>query len=88
MVGIVAGRALHPECHLAIRSRQEGVPLTATPSPEGAKHAADAVRQLLGEWVTLNVTSNGVLLGRASRDDISRARDAACLLYTSDAADE
>ena len=77
MVGIVAGRALHPECHLAIRSRQEGVPLTATPSPEGAKHAADAVRQLLGEWVTLNVTSNGVLLGRASRDDISRARDAA-----------
>ena len=73
--GIIAARALNPTSHLAVRARQEGVPLTATPSAKGATNAARAARELMGDWVQLTVNDGGVLLGRASaqeRDDAKR----------------
>ena len=74
VTGIIAARALNPTSHLAVRARQEGVPLTATPSAKGAENAARAARELMGDWVQLTVNDGGVLLGRASAQERDEAR--------------
>jgi len=74
VTGIVAANALNPTSHLAVRARQEGVPLTATPSAKGAENAARAARELMGDWVQLTVNDGGVLLGRASAQERDEAR--------------
>ena len=74
VTGIIAARALNPTSHLAVRARQEGMPLTATPSAKGAENAARAARELMGDWVQLTVNDGGVLLGRASAQERDEAR--------------
>ena len=58
---------------LAARAAQEQVPLTATGGGEAAKNAARAAHELLGEWVALNVTRDGVQLGPATSKEIADA---------------
>ena len=67
--GVVLARDLPHLSHLAIRARQEQVPLAAT-EDKGTHLAA---KSLLGQQVALNVGPNGVSLALATEADIAAA---------------
>lgn len=72
--GIVLAQELRRTTRLAARAAQERVPLTATGGGEAAERAARAARDLLGEWVALEVTPDGVRLGPATPEDVADAQ--------------
>lgn len=67
--GVILARDLPHLSHLAIRARQEKVPLTATED----KDAHLAAKYLLGQQVILRVTANGVSLAPATETDVATA---------------
>ena len=67
--GVVLARDLPHLSHLAIRARQEKVPLATT---EDAA-ALDAAKQLLGSQVVLRVSGEGVTLAAATEADVAAA---------------
>jgi phosphoglucan,water dikinase len=71
--GVVLARDLPHLSHLAIRARQEKVPLAAT--EDKASH--QAAKYLVGQQVALNVTPNGVSLAPATEADVAAAAAAA-----------
>ena len=73
--GVVAAQPIRPDSRLAVRARQEGIPLVASPSLRGAENAARAARALANEWVSLVASDSGdVLLSRASDAEIAEAK--------------
>ena len=71
--GVVLARDLPHLSHLAIRARQERVPMAAT--EEAA--TLDAARALAGTTVALSVTPEGVTLAPATEAQIARLADEA-----------
>ena len=72
--GVVLARDLPHLSHLAIRARQEQVPLATTEDEETRNYA----RYLVGQWVFFHVTPEGVILAPAT--------DAQIAAYEADAA--
>ena len=72
MRGVVLARDLPHLSHLAIRARQEKVPLAATEDPA----TLAAARSLVGQQVTLTITPGGVTLQRATEAEIAAAKAA------------
>ena len=72
--GVVLARDLPHLSHLAIRARQEQVPLASTEDEETRNYA----RYLVGQWVFFHVTPEGVILAPAT--------DAQIAAYEADAA--
>ena len=83
--GVVVAEPVRCDARLTIRAAQDGVPVTAAFSAEGARDAARAARALAGEWVSLKVgtgsggpsafgtQAGGVALGPASAAEIEFA---------------
>lgn len=74
--GVVVAQELDAGSRLAVRAAQERMPLTATGAGEAAKRAARLVRDLAGQWVTLNVFPDGVQLAPATPAEIADAQAA------------
>jgi phosphoglucan,water dikinase len=77
--GVVLARDLPHLSHLAIRARQEKVPLAATEDPA----TLAAARTLVGQQVTLTITAGGVTLQRATEAEIAAAKVGRCRLTLS-----
>lgn len=71
--GVVLARDLPHLSHLAIRARQERVPMAATEDAD----TLDAARALAGTTVALSVTPEGVTLAPATEAQIARMADEA-----------
>ena len=75
--GVVLARDLPHLSHLAIRARQEHVPLAATED----KDTHLAAKRLIGQQVALRVTADGVSLAPATEADVAAAAGGLSLIH-------